>query len=255
MALERGLDLQTDTPVLAVGRVAEEESPLVNRKWSVSTPRGTIFADNVILATNAYSGQLYPPLQKYITPCRGQVLAQRPNAALLLAGGLERSFGVVDEATCDHYLICRPPGSGQAGDIIMGGARGIAEGKEVGVLDDSTINSVVSENLRSEVWRVFGRNGQQRAGEDEEDTIMEWTGIMGMTKDELPLVGEVEGQDGLFVCAGFNGHGMYQFFELWMLLNSELICVSRNANLLPFGQGRGVHGYEDPRQLCERSTA
>ena len=206
MALEKGLQLQTNTPVLSTKSVENSDSSL--RKWAVHTIRGTIYTNNIILATNAYSGQLYTPLQRYITPCRGQVLAQRPNAALLLAGGLERSYGVIDEATCDHYLICRPPGSGQAGDIVLGGARGIAEGKEEGILDDSTINGVISKNLRSEVRKMFKRKGsQERASGDEEDTIMEWTGIMGMTRDELPLVGEVEGQEGLFVCAGFNGHG------------------------------------------------
>ena len=244
MAVEKGLNLQTNTPVLSICPIPD--SSLLSRKWTVSTPRGTVHTDNIILATNAYSGQLCPPLQKYITPCRGQVVAQRPNPALLLAGGLQRSFGVIDEATCDHYLICRPPGSSQAGDIILGGARGIAKGREEGVLDDSQINRVISENLRSEVRKIFGSKGQHPAPENEEDTIMEWTGIMGMTRDGLPLVGEVEGQDGLFVCAGFGGHGMYRCLVPDDVEDGANVCMSRNADLFPCSQSRGVHGYEDP---------
>ena len=213
MALGKGLHLQTNTPVLSLESVGESNPSL--RRWVVHTPRGIIHTNNVILATNAYSGQLYTPLQRYITPCRGQVLAQRPNAALLLAGGLERSYGIIDEDTCDHYLICRPPSSGQAGDIIIGGARGIAERKEEGILDDSAVNCVISENLRSEVRKMFRRKGQEKVSRHEKDTIMEWTGIMGMTRDGLPLVGEVEGQEGLFVCAGFNGHGMFCSTEFY----------------------------------------
>jgi len=39
------------------------------------------------------------------------------------------------------------------------------------------------------------------------DAGMEWTGIMGYTKDNQAIVGEAPGQKGLHICAGFNGHG------------------------------------------------
>ena len=245
MALKKGLHLQTNTPVLSL-KAFEKFSPGL-RRWGVCSARGIIYTDNIILAVNAYSGQLYSPLKRYITPCRGQVLAQRPNAALLLAGGLERSYGIIDKATCDHYLICRPPGSGQAGDIILGGARGIAIRKEKGILDDSKINSVISQNLRREVRKIFKPKGPEGVSKDEEDTIMEWTGIMGMTRDELPLVGEVEGREGLFVCAGFNGHGKPYPQCPVGLMKDILMCLSRNADLLPISQGRSLHGDEGTR--------
>jgi glycine/D-amino acid oxidase-like deaminating enzyme len=38
---------------------------------------------------------------------------------------------------------------------------------------------------------------------------MEWTGIMGYTKDRQPIIGQAPGQDGLWFCAGFNGHGEF----------------------------------------------
>ena len=37
--------------------------------------------------------------------------------------------------------------------------------------------------------------------------LQEWTGIMGYTADMHPLVGEAPGQEGLWICAGFHGHG------------------------------------------------
>ena len=36
---------------------------------------------------------------------------------------------------------------------------------------------------------------------------MEWTGIMGYTFDSQPIVGEDPDREGLWICAGFNGHG------------------------------------------------
>ncbi|KAH6634504.1 FAD dependent oxidoreductase [Chaetomium sp. MPI-SDFR-AT-0129] len=35
-----------------------------------------------------------------------------------------------------------------------------------------------------------------------------WTGIMGYSADSLPHIGEVPGREGVFVLAGFHGHGM-----------------------------------------------
>ena len=34
-----------------------------------------------------------------------------------------------------------------------------------------------------------------------------WAGLEAFTPDELPLLGPVSGIDGLFVAAGFSGHG------------------------------------------------
>ena len=38
--------------------------------------------------------------------------------------------------------------------------------------------------------------------------VQEWTGIMGATVDGRPFVGGVPGHNGLWISAGFNGHGM-----------------------------------------------
>jgi sarcosine oxidase subunit beta len=34
-----------------------------------------------------------------------------------------------------------------------------------------------------------------------------WAGIFGLTQDLLPLVGAVPGREGLWVAAGYSGHG------------------------------------------------
>ncbi|KAH7164821.1 ankyrin repeat-containing domain protein [Fusarium sp. MPI-SDFR-AT-0072] len=39
-----------------------------------------------------------------------------------------------------------------------------------------------------------------------------WTGVMGYSTDSLPHVGEVPGRDGVFIIAGFHGHGMPVIF-------------------------------------------
>ncbi|KAF4460547.1 FAD dependent oxidoreductase [Fusarium albosuccineum] len=39
-----------------------------------------------------------------------------------------------------------------------------------------------------------------------------WAGILGMTFDNVPLIGPIDGLDGQWICAGFNGHGMARIF-------------------------------------------
>jgi len=35
-----------------------------------------------------------------------------------------------------------------------------------------------------------------------------WAGIMGFTESGLPLIGPVDGMPNVYLCAGYNGHGM-----------------------------------------------
>ena len=39
-----------------------------------------------------------------------------------------------------------------------------------------------------------------------------WAGTMGFTETGLPLVGPVEDMPNVYLCAGFNGHGMGSAF-------------------------------------------
>jgi hypothetical protein len=70
-------------------------------------------------------------------------------------------------------------------------------------LDDSTIHPTVSEYLIKACARYFGKDNWGENGQ----TLQEWTGIMAYTLDAQPVVGEASGQEGLFISAGFNGHG------------------------------------------------
>jgi len=72
------------------------------------------------------------------------------------------------------------------------------------VLDDTTIHPSISKYLTQACSEYFGEENWGENGR----TLKEWTGIMGYTQDGQPIVGEAPGQKGLWVCAGFNGHGM-----------------------------------------------
>jgi len=91
----------------------------------------------------------------------------------------------------------------------MGGGLGTlpADGaEEFGLTDDGSVHSVLSGYLNKCTERYFGANW----GEDDGRGLVEkeWTGIMGTSADGLPYVGEVDGMQGIWICASFNGHGM-----------------------------------------------
>lgn len=88
---------------------------------------------------------------------------------------------------------------------MLGGGRRLGANGEQPVLDDTKIHPDVSKYLTHAAAGYFGK---ENWGEDGE-VLMEWSGIMGYTVDHQPIVGEAPGQEGLWICAGFNGHGMY----------------------------------------------
>ena len=94
------------------------------------------------------------------------------------------------------------------GDIIIGGGLGrLPQGglSEFGETDDTIINSANSAYLRETLPTYFDKNWGVDGGE--ERVKRQWTGIMGVTQDGLPFVGEVPDKSGLWISAGFNGHG------------------------------------------------
>ncbi|KAK0709865.1 FAD dependent oxidoreductase [Lasiosphaeria miniovina] len=230
LCLARGLNLQTHTPALALRREKGRDGA-----WLVQTPRGTIAARRVVLATNGYTAHLVPRLQGVVVPLRGQVTAQRPGRSLPAGGCLPTTYSFIYEGGYE-YMVPRPPGSRFAGDIVMGGGlvRGAAdEGLyEYGSTDDTALNPDVSAYLRDTTPRYFGPDW----GEDDPAGRVraEWTGIMGFTPDGFPLVGEMPhgGADddggGLWTASAFQGHGMVL---CWMCARALVDMIEgRDAN-------------------------
>ncbi|KAI0438356.1 FAD dependent oxidoreductase [Xylaria telfairii] len=200
LCLEKGLNLQTNTPVTSVGRSSDG-------RYQVETHRGTINARRVVMATNGYTAHLLKRFQGIIVPLRGHVTAQRPGRSMP-QDGLPGTYSFFYEKGYD-YMIPRPKGCKFEGDIIIGGrlSSAVSEGlNEYGTTDDSTEDEDTMRDLRSTLPRYFGDNW----GDDHSEGRVrnQWTGIMGYGPDGLPFVGEMPGEKNLWVSASFQGHGM-----------------------------------------------
>jgi gamma-glutamylputrescine oxidase len=139
-------------------------------------------AGAVILATNAYTQQLVP--QVAIKPTRAQILAAGPVAQ-----------SVSDMPTYSHYgyRYWRQLATGQ---VLIGGWRDTALDVEVGYDEQTTPE--IQAHLDAQLNRL-GAVGT---------VTHRWAGTMGFTESGLPLVGPVEGLPNVYICAGFNGHGL-----------------------------------------------
>jgi glycine/D-amino acid oxidase-like deaminating enzyme len=136
----------------------------------------------VVLATNAYTPQLVPQVK--IEPIRAQMLASAP---------VLRS--VSDVPTYSHfgYRYWRQL---RSGEVLIGGWRDTSLSTEIGYEDEPTAE--IQKHLEGKLDAMTGGA----------EVTHRWAGIMGFTETGLPLVGAVEGMRNVYVCAGFNGHGM-----------------------------------------------
>jgi glycine/D-amino acid oxidase-like deaminating enzyme len=204
-------NLQTNTPATHLQKT--EEGP-----WIVHTSRGMVAAQQVLLTTNAYTSHLLPAFSDLIVPIRGEMSSLLPPKDM--APGTDNSpliktycfLGNGDQnINQDDYLVQRPFSSnGKGGEFMFGGGRSCAAGAGVGVSDDSEIDPPVAKYLRQELSKVLELKNDGK----ELKASYEWSGIMGFSRDKKPWVGEVTedldlgGGEGLWICAGFTGHGM-----------------------------------------------
>ena len=152
---------------------------------------GTVAARSVVVCTNAYASQL---VDARVRPVRGQMLATAPLAERLLTRPVYAHRGF-------RYWRQTPDRR-----VVVGGWRDVAVDEEVG--DEERLNERVQAMLDA-----FLRESGIAA-----PVTHRWAGIMGFSHDGLPYVGRLP--TGVFVHAGFTGHGMG-----FALATSELLAA------------------------------
>ena len=191
-------NLQTLTPALSLIRPHHDET-----RWTVQTPRGAITASKVIIATNGYTSHLLHDFADLIVPCRGQMSALQPLESVAGAYRVQTSLGFLGDGL-DDYLIQRPNETG--GHLMFGGGR--QHGPSIGETDDSDIDPKTAHYLRTRLVSAFALPEGSKDQSAQFSAAAEWTGIMGFSRDEHPFVGPVPSRPGVFISAGYTGHGM-----------------------------------------------
>lgn len=230
--VQQGLILCANTPVHAIlpstSTTAKDDSA-----WDIFTQYTTLKAKHVILATNGYTPYLVHSLQGAIVPMRGQITAQRPGPRNNLTTPLPTTYSFIYRDGYE-YMIPRPLDDGTQ-HVIIGGGLGrlpAAGATEYGTVDDSSLNPQISTYLHGSLAGYFGAENWGEGGDDDAShrVVQEWTGIMGATADGRPFVGEIPGRKGMWISAGFNGHGM-------------VLCFKAAEGLVEMINGKGKPGW------------
>ncbi|KAG9902987.1 FAD dependent oxidoreductase, partial [Aureobasidium melanogenum] len=223
----KSVNLQTNTPVEGIEPAKDfnSEAP----RWTAKTSRGSVETANLVLATNGYTAHLLPQMQGIIVPLRGQITAQRPGSKL---PGLDTTYSFI-YAQGYEYMITRPPGTLDAGAIVIGGGLGRLANtgaSEFGTVLDTDLNAEISTYLYNCTAGYFGDNWGEDAKEGR--IVKEWSGVMGTSADGLPYVGSMPEMPGMFVCASFNGHGMVMCLKSAEAL-VDMIESDKDVNWFP----------------------
>ena len=152
-------------------------------------------AGKVLLATNAYTPRLVPSVPIY--PKRAQMLATAPGDA---------NVDYVPTYSHHGYRYWRRL---ETAELLIGGWRDTALETEVGYDEQPT------EEIQGRIEAHLPQLGSTGA------ISHRWAGTMGFTDDGLPLVGPLEGMRDVYLCAGFNGHGLgFAFLSAKKLVDS-----------------------------------
>lgn len=154
------------------------------RRQRLATPRGTITADAVFLATGAYTSGPFGWVRRRIVPVGSVVIATEPLAADRAAEVMPGNRTCVTSRHIGHYFRL-----GADNRLIFGGRARFAASNgrtehSAGILHRSLLG-------------VFPQLGDARIEYC-------WGGLVDMTRDRFPRAGE---RDGLHFAMGYSGHG------------------------------------------------
>jgi gamma-glutamylputrescine oxidase len=141
-------------------------------------------AEAVVVATDGSAGGLLPGLARAVVPTRGQVVATEPLPELLypLPHYARRGFDYWQQLP-DRRLV-------------YGGRRDAALEEEWTAVEETT--ATVQAAIEQALGELLGFRPP---------ITHRWAGIWGTTPDLLPLVGELPGRPGVWLAAGYSGHG------------------------------------------------
>ena len=203
-AIDRGLNLQTNTPVTTI-EIAEDPGSTYRQR--VQTSRGKISCRHLILATNGYTSYLLPEFKDLIVPERGTMSALIPPEG---STRLNYSYGFVGTRGSDpshhDYLIQRPFEGvpNPRGHLMYGGGQNFEQHESLGTSDDSYLDEGSATYLRRQLLDMMEFDGET-AGLEELEVTHQWSGIWGTSRDGMPWVGGVPGRNGVWLAAGYSG--------------------------------------------------
>ncbi|MGB5109083.1 MAG: FAD-binding oxidoreductase [Formosimonas sp.] len=174
----------------SLGGVIHEQSPVIKIERGahpvVRTANGSVKARIVVVAGNAYLGNLVPELNAKSMPCGSQVVTTAPLSAEMAQSLLPQDYCVED---CNYLLdYYRLTGDNR---LLFGG------GVIYGARDPANVEAIIRPKLEKTFPQLKGVK-----------IDFAWTGNFLLTLSRLPQVGTLGQHNNIFYSQGCSGHGI-----------------------------------------------
>lgn len=155
----------------------------------VETLHGTIRAEQVMAATDAYTDKALPWFRKRLINVGSFIVVTEPLGEERARELIPNARLVVDSKNIGHYIRLTPDHR-----LAFGGRARFAPSNPASDLKSGDV-------LRREMTEIFPQLAGVRI-----DYV--WGGMVGFSWDRLPHAGEAEGARGLYYSMGYCGHGV-----------------------------------------------
>ena len=212
--------------------------------FTLQTARGPVRADQVVVATNAYTGAVTPYIRRRVVPVTAYMIATEPLDPALAHSILPRNRTGGDTKRALYAFRRSPDGR----RVVFAGR---ARFRDIGEREAATI----LHGFMAEVWPQLRGTRITHC----------WKGFVGFTFDFLPHMGE---DDGMHYAAGCQGAGVAMMSYLGHQIGLKILrrqnrpCGLDSANFptLPLYHGRpwflpAVGGYYKLRDRLDRTLA
>lgn len=189
------------------GATIFENAPVTRMRSSgaeqhLTTPRGSVTADNVLLATGAYTSSPFGYFRRRIVPVGSFIIATRPLSEAEIAATVPGNRTYVTSMNIGNYFRLSPDNR-----LIFGGRARFS------AASDQRSDAKSGAILRASLAEIF-----PHLAKVEIDYC--WGGLVDMTKDRFPRAGFA---DGLWYAMGYSGHGAQMSTHMGIVMADAIL--------------------------------
>ena len=194
-------------------------------RWRVKTARGSVRAERVVVATDAYSDDLMPDVRAAMFPMWANIVATEP-----LSDNLRATILPGVDALGDTQIVRQYFRTDRDGRLIVA---------TLGRMVSARLSPLRSWGPRA-IRKAFPHLGRQ-------PIVFHWEGMLGMSRDFLPSLHEPA--PGFHVPHGFSGRGITSGTVLGKHLAARVAGAPDNAFPLPVRPAQSIR-FRGMRAVC-----
>jgi putative aminophosphonate oxidoreductase len=225
VALQRGIRIHEQTAMTGLQQ---------GRQSQVQTAHGTVHADSVVLALNAWMARAFPQFERSVAIVSSDMIITEPYPQLLEQMGLNTGISVLDSRIFVHYYHNTPDGRlmlGKGGNTFAYG------GKMLPVFDQP---SPYEPLLRRSLGEFFPALADARIAAT-------WNGPSDRSVTGLPFFGRLQGEGQVFYGFGYSGSGVGPCHMGGQILSSLVLGLDNPWTRSPLVNG--PLGYFPPEPI------